>query len=634
MDYLHVPYHVMHFSERVNLKPYQLNSDIDQQIAERASQKLQGKCTQYGFVRAGSVIVISRTMGYQKSCHFNGELTFDIEVVADVCRPMRGDNVYCEVLNINRMGLLAKAGDQKELHIYIVKQHHTNAIFFEDERLKESCHILIEVVGSKSKLNDDKIIVIGKIKKIYDENALIDFTNKTVTITAGGKDDAVAFELNVNNHPAEQKASFGYQTYISNIKNLLGKVQNDTKKEISEEVLLHFNRDETTISGVLDDMIDNAKADDISSKRWARACNISRSVANEFELVHPPQSYDKNGIQRPYKPISRAFYKLWEIIKDFSLLSENNDEPMVFLHLAESPGSFVEACIKFREKISTQLRDKIFVMSLNSPTDTAPDTPEANRLDNLKNQYPNIYTISGGDDSSHIPSGYKSRQGDGTGDLFNLGNILDLTADISHVGGADFITSDLGFGFDDVENHREQCMHFPIFAQMMAILSCQKPTGSCVLKIFDIYTKVTVKLIIMFSKYYEQTSLTKPFTSRTGNSEKYLIARNYKGISKDSLRELHRVFRQWQSIETGIGALYNTNQSFVTDINNAKIPLDVSESILVFNTTHACQRQMRTLSNTIYVLKNYDHIDDYLNKAKERQAISARSWFLRYMDAK
>ncbi len=648
MEYLYIPYHVVHFSERINLKPYQLSRDIDQQVSDRARQKLQGKCTQFGYIRPNSVIVISRTMGYQRSCHFNGEMTFDIELVADICKPLRGDQIYCEVQNINRMGLLAKAGDQKELHIYIVLQHHNNSVFFEDERLKEACHILVEVVGSKSKLNDDKIIVIGKLIKIYDENALDDFPDKFVKIPVNV--DQSAWELSAIPDIPDQKASLGHEAYISSIKSLLGKVQEDVKTEILREVqACHLTRDETILNGEeksKDEKAINAATIN-AQKAWTRACNLARSMTNEFELVHPPFFYDRNPPVRAYKPISRAFYKMWELLKDFELLpaakSTKSPGRMVFAHLAESPGSFIEACLCYRQDIKKKgsdnlsedelqdVSDPVFVMSLKQATATAPDTPSGDMLDNLSKRYPNVRLVTGGKDSSNIPHGYKSRQGDGTGDLFKLGNILDFAADVQSIDGADLVTSDLGFSFDDVENNREQCMHFPIFAQICAILSCQKKGGHCILKVFDVFTKVTVKLIMAIGSFYRETYITKPFTSRTGNPEKYLVCKCFKGITKQELRTLYRVFEQWSSIELEVGARYNTNSTFVADLNNGKIPLDICEAILSFNMTHAAQRQVRTLSNIIFLLKNYDHIDDHILAAKERQAVSARSWFSRYM---
>lgn len=58
-----------------------------------------------------------------RGCHFNGQITFDVECVADIRRPHKGDQFVCTFLNINKMGLLAKAGDDGAvLERYMLKQ--------------------------------------------------------------------------------------------------------------------------------------------------------------------------------------------------------------------------------------------------------------------------------------------------------------------------------------------------------------------------------------------------------------------------------------------------------------------------------------------------------------------------------
>ena len=42
--------------------------------------------------------------------HLEGEMTFDVEFMADVCRPVKGDIVVADVYNINKLGLVAKNG--------------------------------------------------------------------------------------------------------------------------------------------------------------------------------------------------------------------------------------------------------------------------------------------------------------------------------------------------------------------------------------------------------------------------------------------------------------------------------------------------------------------------------------------
>lgn len=623
----HLPYHVLHFSERVNLKPRQLDQHFDQHIERAASQKLERKCTSFGYVRPNSVILISRSLGYQKSCHFNGEMTFDVDLVADVCRPLRGDRIYCTVQNINRSGLLAKAGDDQELHIYIVIQHHNNATFFDDPRLKEQSHIMIEVIGSKAKLNDDKIIVIGKMIKIYDDLDLEDFIGKVVKLPIA-QDSNFVWDLKTDDRPAQPKAYFGNENYVKAIKSILGKVQSEVKEEM--------------LKSTMDDDDDVPAHDkstpEVVTRKWQKACNLARSMTNEFELVHPPFSYLSDPPIRVYKPISRAFFKLWEIIRDFDLVHVKGRSKIVSAHLAESPGSFIEAVLKYREKgdsapstEDSNCKDECYVMSLKQSTSSSPGVPSASQIEALCNRYPNIKIVMGGEKSGHVPSGHSKRQGDGSGDILHIGNIQDFAADVQAVGGADFVTADLGFSFDDVEQEREQCMYLPILAQIIGILSSQKKNGNCVLKIFDTFTKVTVKLLNLLGCFYKELYITKPYTSRTGNPEKYVIGKSFRGIDKKTLSGLMSLFGQWRGIETHLGADFLQNSSYVVDIDNTKISQEMCEAVFKFNQVNVSQRQVRTISNMIQLLKTPVIEEDLRQSIISRQTRAARSWYHRYM---
>ena len=87
-------------------------------------------------------------------------------------------------------------------------------------------------------------------------------------------------------------------------------------------------------------------------------------VVNEFE--HKIDDYEKDiynvskdyfGTKAGKKPdiLSRAFYKLWEMILMFDLI-DLNSKKFVSAHLAEGPGSFIQATMFYREKFSSHYK--------------------------------------------------------------------------------------------------------------------------------------------------------------------------------------------------------------------------------------------------------------------------------------
>ena len=612
----HVPYNIQVISERVNVKPMYLTSNFEQVITTAAKFKLEGKICKSGYVRPDSVLVLSRSLGYYNSAHFQGQVTFDVELVCDICNPVRGDTIFCEVVNLHQYGLRANAGDNSEISVYVMREHHSD--HFDDPKLCEHSHILVEVICTRCKLNDKKIIVTGKIVRVFEQQSLQDYENKSVDITTA--QDVVFGDLKVleSGSAAECKTSLGYDFFIKGVKKILGTAQKDLKN-----FLLCSSMDETDESN--------------AERKCGKMYRDARSLMNEFELISPPYSYYSDGLVSPYKPIDRAFFKLWEIIHDFQLLPRyelNAPTGLVCVHLAESPGAFTEATFRWRAGLYADVEtsiDQIFVMSLKSENETSPGVPAAELLQNRFTDYPNFHMVYGGEADGAVPEDFEGRQGDDSGDLFKLGNILDIGADVSVVGGADFVTSDLGFEFSDVEELREQCMTFPIFAQFVAVLTVQKTGGNAVIKVFDIFTEVTAKVIGMMTSFYERAYLTKPYSSRSGNPEKYLVCKGFKSVSKEQLGVIYRLFEDWRRVEPSIGGEYHKNTSFVNDMEGVTLPQTLRDSILAFNHVNVAQRQIRALNGMTRVMRSGRIGSSFKAFQITKQENAARMWFRKYL---
>ena len=90
-----------------------------------------------------------------------------------------------------------------------------------------------------------------------------------------------------------------------------------------------------------------------------------------------------------YEPISRAYFKFWEIICNFNLIDLNKKEYR-YSALAEGPGGFVECFINYRKKYFQGKYDKIYCMTLQSEKQNIPDWKRINRFTNKKRHNINI----------------------------------------------------------------------------------------------------------------------------------------------------------------------------------------------------------------------------------------------------
>ena len=87
-----------------------------------------------------------------------------------------------------------------------------------------------------------------------------------------------------------------------------------------------------------------------------------------------------------YEPISRAYFKLHEIIESFELISTK--KPINCFHLAEGPGGFIEATVNYRKKLlrksNTKNTDLYYGMTLINNDRHTPNWDKCQRL--LKNK--------------------------------------------------------------------------------------------------------------------------------------------------------------------------------------------------------------------------------------------------------
>lgn len=265
--------------------------------------------------------------------------------------------------------------------------------------------------------------------------------------------------------------------------------------DISREQLLHMNDDMhkmiTTYKNKITPYYNN--------KTWDKY----KKLSNEFELIFTTPN-TKSNISL-YNPVSRSFFKMWEIIFDFksdvlsSLTVSSN--PIKCLFLAEGPGGFLEAVMKFRNNKN----DQYYGMTLR------PDTKSIPEWKLKKFDMSNITTLYGADN---------------TGNLYNLDNTHYLE-DTLGKNSMELITADGGFDFSsDFNNQEDQSMKL-IRCEIYCALHLLKEGGSFILKIYDMFNHQTINVMSILKQCFKTIHIIKPLTSRPANSEKYLLCTGY-----------------------------------------------------------------------------------------------------------
>jgi hypothetical protein len=234
------------------------------------------------------------------------------------------------------------------------------------------------------------------------------------------------------------------------------------------------------------------------TRKWDRY----KKVTNDYELVS--SSSQEFPSVSAYTPISRSFYKLWEILVEFhGSIFPSDKKPMRAMFLAEGPGGFVEAFATYRRRFFSHMyhRDALHGMTLQSSEKYVPYWSNAE----CEKYRMRIH-----------------RGEDNTGNLYNLRNIAHMVSCVGKMS-CDFVTADGGFDFSGNYNTQEETSTELIACETLSALQLIRNNGVFVLKIYDIRTPVTFRLIHMLRCMFRAAYFVKPVTSRPANSEKYVV---------------------------------------------------------------------------------------------------------------
>lgn len=262
-------------------------------------------------------------------------------------------------------------------------------------------------------------------------------------------------------------------------------------------------------------------------------------IINSFEDTVPQEDFVRQFKNDKIKPtddinsfsvkyfnsdriISRAFYKLWELMMMFPLIKDGSKN-ITTLHIAEAPGSFVQSAIYYRHKFFTKDQisgDKYIATSIE---------PQVKK----QGEYVPIFNNDLNNYKQWSQWSYKNS------DLTNPEIIKKFISDHSSIK-ADFITADGGFNWKD-ENYQEQEAYVLLLSEIYCALKTQEKGGSFVIKFFETFTELTVKMIEILKRFYENVVITKPLLSRPSNSERYIVCLNYNPSSQQS-KHIEKIF--------------------------------------------------------------------------------------------
>ena len=328
-----------------------------------------------------------------------------------------------------------------------------------------------------------------------------------------------------------------------------------------------------------------------------------KKIGNPYELIYTTYNKKrKNDSISQHIPISRSYFKMWEIFYNFDLFKNfNMHNEHIFAHLAEGPGGFMEATYNFKSKITKKknINDTFYGITLKPTNEYIPDFNKIKKIfngnNNIKIEYGNLYIY---DDVKNYISKFNNQK-------------------------AILVTADGGFDYSSNFNGQEINSCQIIYSECIVALNILKKGGSFVCKVFDLFSYTMIQILYILSSCFDEVYIYKPETSRPANSEKYLVCMYYKdNLSDTSKNNLLKIIELWNDKTSDLteedSIIFKdikVSNSFIQNLNN-------------YNEQYM-ETQIYYLNNTIKLAEHKIEKDKYY-EIIQNQVNNAIEWCKKY----
>jgi len=145
---------------KVCLAITEIGKNVKQNLENRISVKITGKCISEGYIKPKSVKIVSYSSGNIQS----DVVEFHVVFECMVCLPVEGMEIICKCKTVTKAGIHAQVIDgdgNMPVTIFVARDHH----HFDDrfQTVKEGDSLKVKVIGIRFELNDDYICAIAKL---------------------------------------------------------------------------------------------------------------------------------------------------------------------------------------------------------------------------------------------------------------------------------------------------------------------------------------------------------------------------------------------------------------------------------------------------------------------------------------
>ena len=147
-------------SKKIYLLITETGANVKENIESKITSSVEGKCIAEGFIKPGTVRLVSYSSGIVN----NERIEFQTIFECMICHPVEGMTMDCTSKTITKAGVHAQVVDSDgtiPVTVFIARDHHNMNRHFNS--IKENANITIKVTGVRYELNDPYICVLGKL---------------------------------------------------------------------------------------------------------------------------------------------------------------------------------------------------------------------------------------------------------------------------------------------------------------------------------------------------------------------------------------------------------------------------------------------------------------------------------------
>jgi len=136
-----------------------IGKNLVQTLESTITKMVGGKCIVEGYVKPGSIRVITFSSGIVK-----GEnILFDVVFNCEVCYPVAGMNLNCIAKNITKAGIRAESADEQPspFVLFIARDHYYASEYFNS--IEENEKFIARVIAQRFELNDKYVGIIAEL---------------------------------------------------------------------------------------------------------------------------------------------------------------------------------------------------------------------------------------------------------------------------------------------------------------------------------------------------------------------------------------------------------------------------------------------------------------------------------------